>query len=268
MTRGGSDTSTTRDDEFVEALRRQGVLGPFVVTDWAAATDTGLVRKVNEDRWMADPALGFVLADGMGGHAGGEVAAELTVATTFAMLDQLAESTARIVVAHANRAVTDYGDRNALPKLGSTLCALAARRTHVVIVNVGDSRVYRWRTGEIEMLTTDHSVRAELMTAGVPLEEANRSHVRLDALTSFIGRRPELVPPFRVASFSVVNDDRFLLCSDGVHRQLTLDQIQSALGATSCRISVDRLIEGARAAGGFDNATAVVAKFEFEADPT
>lgn len=264
MGKRGPDTSRTQDDLFVEALRRQGVLGPFVVADWAAATDTGLVRPLNEDRWLADASRGFVLADGMGGHAGGAAAAELATKTTFDSLDRLAETTAGDLVKRANEAVTSYGDQHGIDKMGSTLCALAGRRTHVVIVNVGDSRIYRWRAGQVELLTRDHSVRAELLAAGIPLEAAIEANVRLDALTSFIGRRTELAPPFTVASFSILSDDRFLLCSDGVHRQVDLDRLESALGASSCQQTVDQLIGEARAAGGLDNATAIAVKFEYE----
>lgn len=255
------DTAGTADDEAVDELRRHGIVGPFAVADWAVLSDTGLRRPRNEDRWIADPAVGVVVADGMGGHAAGDVAAEAAARATFADLPGLREPGARDLVRRANAAVARAGAERGVERLGSTFVALAVHHNHVVIVHVGDSRAYRLRDGELEQLTRDHSVRAELEAAGVPLEAATQAHVRLDAVTSYLGHVTEPVPPFRVATFSVMAGDRFLLCSDGVHGSVGPDVILRALGTATCRGACHALIEAANAAGGSDNATAAVIEF-------
>ena len=166
------NTAQTEDDDLVEQLRGQGILGPFRVVDWAALSATGGRRQRNEDRALIDPAIGVVVADGMGGHPGGELAAEVTARFAFARLGGLREVSARELVEHANAEVVRAGDERGFARLGSTLVALAVHRNHVVVVNVGDSRAYRLRDGELEQLTRDHSVRAELDAAGIPLAAA------------------------------------------------------------------------------------------------
>lgn len=255
------DTSDTEDDVTVEALRRRGALGPFVIADWHADTDTGTTRTHNEDRWCGDPERGFVIADGIGGHAGGGEAADMAASCMFDSIEQLAETSARRLIDHVNRAVVEIGDRHGFDQLGSTLCVLAVRRTHAVVVSVGDSRAYRWRQGGLEQLTRDHSVRAELDAAGIPLQSAIDSNVRLDALTSFIGRRHEIAPAYSAVSYAVASGDRFLLCTDGIHDQVPFAEIERAMSAASSRASVDLLLELARTAGGRDNATAIAMSF-------
>jgi serine/threonine protein phosphatase PrpC len=258
------DTAPTEEDGLVDALRAQGILGPFRVADWGAQSDTGHRRERNEDRFRADPAIGVVVADGMGGHAGGELAADITTHVAFRLLAGLREAAARDLVERANAEVVRAGAEHGYERLGSTLVALAVHRNHVVVVNVGDSRAYRLRDGELELLTRDHSVRAELDAAGIPLAAAESAHVRLDALTAHIGQRSEFTPSYQAASFSVMAGDRFLMCTDGIHGQLTPDAMQQALGATTCAAACAALIEAAAAAGGRDNATAAV--FEFGAE--
>lgn len=257
------DTAPTEEDGLVDALRAQGILGPFRVADWSAQSDTGHRRERNEDRFRADPAIGVVVADGMGGHAGGALAADVTTHVAFRLLAGLREAAARDLVERANAEVVRAGAEHGYERLGSTLVALAVHRNQVVVVNVGDSRAYRLRDGELELLTRDHSVRAELDAAGIPLAAAESAHVRLDALTAHIGRS-EFTPSYQAASFSVMAGDRFLLCTDGIHGQLTPDAMQQALGAATCAAACAALIEAAAAAGGRDNATAAV--FEFGAE--
>ncbi len=259
------DSARTEDSELVDQLREQGILGPFVVSDWAGLTDTGRVRSHNEDRWLGDPDLGFVVADGMGGHAGGDVAADVAARCAFGWLGRLTEVTAPEMVYEANAAVLRAGADIGAPRLGSTLVALANRRNHVVVVGVGDSRVYRWRDGDAEQLTIDHSVRNELAAAGVAVEAAQEANVRLDALTAFIGQRSQFPPPLRAASFSVMAGDRFLLCSDGISGALDGTELARLMAAPTCHEAARGLIDAAAAAGGRDNATAVIA--EFTVDP-
>lgn len=255
------NTAPTEEDGLVDQLRRQGILGPFRISDWAGRSDRGLRREQNEDRLFGDASTGFAVADGMGGHAGGELAAEVAVKVAVERLPGLTEAGARELVDAANVAVVRAGVEHGLDRLGTTLVALVSEPSHVVVLSVGDSRVYRWRDDELEQLTVDHSVRNELLASGVPLESAAAANVRLDALTSFIGQRSEFSPACRVASFSIMTGDRFLLCTDGIHGQLEPGEIGRALASGDCAAAVTALIDGANQAGGRDNATAIVIEF-------
>ena len=256
------NTAPTEDHDLVDQLRGQGILGPFRVADWAALSATGSTRARNEDRTLIDPHIGAVVADGMGGHPGGELAADVTARVAFAHLRGLREATARALVDQATTEVVRAGATNGYHRLGSTLVALAVHRNHVVVLNVGDSRAYRLRDGELEQLTRDHSVRAELDAAGIPLATAEQARVRLDALTAHIGQRSDFAPVYQAASFSVMAGDRFLLCSDGGHGQGTAAAMRRARGAPTGAAACRALIAAADVAGGRDNATAAVLQFE------
>ena len=254
------DTTPTEEDGVLDQLRRDGILGPFAVTDWSAGSDVGLTRTANEDAWDVTNDRLFVVADGIGGHDGGALAARTAVETMTRFGDGMTEASGRELAARTNRAVVDAGLLAGIERLGTTLVALAAHRTHVVVLNAGDSRVYRVREGELEQLTRDHTVRNELLASGVPLEMAEQSRMRLDALTSFMGRDGDL-PTMQIASYSVMAGDRFLLCTDGIHGQIDPLAITAALDAESCEGVVRQLLQLARGRGGRDNATAIVVEF-------
>lgn len=258
------DTSPTEEDGVLAELRRDGLIGPFVVADWAADSDIGIVRSVNEDRWGVVGDVLFVVADGMGGHDAGSLAAATAVAAVERFGRSITEVTANELCDVVNQDVIAVGERNATPSLGTTLVVLGAHKNYVVVLSVGDSRVYRFRGGELEQLTTDHTVKNELLASGVAVDVAERSNLRLDALTSHIGRRSAGGIGRYIASFSVMDADRFLLCTDGVHGQLLPDRMAAAMSEVDCRAAVEALLREARGRGGSDNATAVVAEFRSE----
>jgi PPM family protein phosphatase len=257
------DSTSTEEDGLLDELRREGIIGPFVVSDWAADSDIGLVREENEDRWRVAGTT-FVVADGMGGQSAGALAAETAVEVAERFDGPLSEASAKELCALANGEVISAGDRFGVPTLGTTLVVLSAQRNFVVVLSVGDSRVYRLRAGELELLTRDHTVRNELLSSGVDLDVAERSNLRLDALTSYIGRRSDHPLVSHIASYSVMHGDRFLLCTDGVHGQLETEAIEQTMGATDCRSAVATLLRSARQVGGRDNSTAVVVEFRSE----
>ena len=264
--RPGEDTQPTEDDEVVDQLRRAGVLGPFRVSGWAARSHTGLVRTHNEDRWRERDNRLFVLADGMGGHDGGDVAAEVAVDEAVLACTELTDVSAPDTVARINRAVVDAGERDGFDRLGTTLVVLVTYENRAVVLNVGDSRAYRLRHGELEQLTEDHTVRNELAQAGVPLERVRESNLRLNALTTHIGRRSDDPIPYHVASYSLQAGDRYLLCSDGIHGLIGAPAIVDALDGGTCEASAEQLIDRALRAGGRDNATAMVIDVERSAE--
>lgn len=237
-----------------------GRRGPVAVTGWAGATDVGLTRSRNEDKWGHIGTRCFVVADGVGGAIAGELAAETAVGVMVHAETPLTEATAPELVAEANAAVLRAGQLGDCVGLASTLVAMGVHADSVVITHVGDSRAYRLRHGIVDALTTDHSVLNRLLAAGLAPDEIGASSpLRLDALTTYLGMDSDCVPD--VATVPVLAGDRLLLCSDGVYGQLTEDELLEALEIVDAPESVATMLEWANRAGGRDNATAVVVDF-------
>src|SRR5439155_13711225 len=199
--------------------------------DWAAASDPGRVRANNQDAAVAEEQL-FAVADGMGGHAAGEVASRVAVE---AMRANIGDGTLVDAVRHANRAVWERAaDDPTLRGMGTTLSAIALvddedGATCVHVVNVGDSRVYLLRDGELEQITEDHSLVAELEREGRLTAEEARVHPQLNILTRVLGNAPDVdVDEFPIDPF---RGDRFLLCSDGLFNEVRDDEIAAVLRA-------------------------------------
>ena len=253
----------TVDDALLDQLRRDGIIGPFAIDDWSSAVDVGLVRTHNEDRAYADPLGVFAVADGLGGRSGGALAADTAIAMVAAGAAGITEPAVGELLDRIRTAIIAVGRTAGHDQLGTTLVVLATHHNHVVIAGVGDSRAYRCRERELEQLTVDHDVRSELLASGVTAEQAAGSGLRLDALTAHLGPRAPHPVRSHVASYSVMAGDRFLLCTDGVHRQVPHDEVTSIVtGAGTCASGVDDLLAAARGAGGRDNAAAVLIQFE------
>lgn len=228
------------------------------VRDWGAATSIGLVRAANEDAWgMHGPV--FVVADGMGGHPGGDIAADETVRS---FLDGVEGSitdrrywTERVRT--INESVRTLGHQQGLTGLGSTLVAAIVADSTVTVINVGDSRAYRLRGNNLRELTRDQSVYAELIDAGLDIEFYRDRGYPLAGLTSYIGATQEVLR-VDVSAITIQRGDRLLLCSDGVHNQITSTVLTDALTSATCQNAAERLVRSADQVGGRDNATAVV----------
>jgi PPM family protein phosphatase len=225
---------------------------------WAAATDTGRARPGNEDAAVAEEGL-FAVADGMGGHVGGEVASRLAVETlrSSASTDGLVEA-----VRIANRAILERAtDDQALRGMGTTLCALALVEeddvTRVEVVNVGDSRAYLFRDGELEQITEDHNLVAQLEREGRLTPEEARVHPQRNIITRVLGNDPDVdVDSFPIDPF---RGDRFLLCSDGLFNEIEDDEIAAVLRTNrDPQETVDELVRRANERGGRDNITVVL----------
>jgi len=225
-------------------------------------THAGHERALNEDSLLvADPA--FVVADGMGGHAAGEVASGLAV-SAFAELagaGPVVPQRAVDLVAEANRRVVDAV--LAAPELagmGTTLAGLVrvvnGPREEVLVLNVGDSRVYRLRRGRLEQLTTDHSAVQELVSAGrITRAEAAR-HAQRNIVTRALG--VEGVTP-DVWFVDVEPGDRFVLATDGLTGEVDDEELAALCAANEQpQAAAEALVAGALLAGGRDNVTVVV----------
>jgi PPM family protein phosphatase len=240
----------------------------------AGVTDAGRVRSVNQDRYLIVANRMFVVADGMGGHRGGEVAAQMTVESLGARTGSI-HSTSDLVTCleKTNQAVLDRSnDDPELRGMGTTVTAVAlfkpeAKNPVVSIINVGDSRTYRMRAGELEQLTEDHSVVAELMRTGRLSPEEARGHRQRSVLTRAIGVEPELETD--TLEVLVNRDDRFLLCSDGLYTEVTDLKIAAVLRQLGDPADAAReLVRLALQNGGRDNVTVLIIDVHDERDPS
>jgi len=236
----------------------------------AARTDTGRVRKGNEDTLHADANKHrgiFIVADGMGGHAAGEIASEMAVQVVSRDLAELndlevegAPEQVGEALRSANRAVFER-TRRELEKtgMGTTVSALLLSDTHYIIGHVGDSRIYLVRDGEMKQLTRDHSLVQEQVDAGLLTPEQARRHPQSNVITRCVGMADEIEPD--VLEGEARMGDCFLLASDGLTGMVEDRRIQQLLSsrAAPARI-VDALIYEANNNGGNDNITAIVVR--------
>ncbi|HYZ10592.1 MAG TPA: Stp1/IreP family PP2C-type Ser/Thr phosphatase [Actinomycetota bacterium] len=223
----------------------------FVV---GARTDVGRVREGNEDSYMVHEAL-FAVADGMGGHQGGEVASKLALDTLLKATDGAALAQA---VQDANRAVFERaGSDPALAGMGTTLTAFLADRDTLRLAHVGDSRAYLLRDGELQRITTDHTVVEGLVEKGELTPHEASIHPQRSILTRAIGVEGEV--QVDQGSIDVLPGDRLLLCSDGLTGMVDDEHIHRILDERrDPQAAADALVEAANEAGGQDNVTAVV----------
>ncbi len=233
---------------------------------WASATDVGLVRSVNQDSLFVAEGL-FVVADGMGGHQGGEVASQVATQTLGGTIEgdegELTSGRELIErIQNANEAILAQGSADSsLRGMGTTVSAIAVldgfHGAILGVANVGDSRVYRLRDGSLEQITEDHSLVAELVRDGRLSEEEAEHHPRKNVLTRALG----ITSPVEVDLFEheVVAGDRFLICSDGLTNEVAHDDIAATLGSDdSLDDLAQRLVEMANDGGGRDNTTVVL----------
>ena len=232
---------------------------------WGAATDAGRIRETNEDSFVAESMV-FVVADGMGGHQAGEVASELAARTLRERLVAGAPSADVVVAAvvEANAAIFQTAHNNAAQRgMGTTLTAIAVlppsdeRPEQFAIVNVGDSRAYLARAGELTRATVDHSYVQELLATGHITELEARTHPRRNIVTRALGIEPSV----RVDSWvmPVVRGDRFMVCSDGLVDEVDDDEIHEIMDAhPQAQAAAEALVAAAVANGGRDNVTVIV----------
>jgi protein phosphatase len=228
---------------------------------WGLASDVGRVRSVNQDNALAIEGL-FAVADGMGGHRGGEVASEVAVR---ALQDRapLLSSVDLIEAIHlANDAILEqsHGDES-LRGMGTTLCVLALvdaeGEERLAVANVGDSRIYLFASGELEQMTDDHSLVAALVREGRITQEEAEDHPQRNILTRALGIDHQVsVDAWEVAPFV---GDRWVLCSDGLFNEVSVDQMAAVLRRLADPDDAAReLVRLANDGGGRDNITVLI----------
>jgi protein phosphatase len=235
--------------------------------EYGARTDQGRVRASNEDYFVAN--LGkriFLVADGMGGHAAGEIASRMTAekieevlsagSTAAGMEDLLrfAVEQANTSVHEAQKVQSDYRG------MGSTLTVLTVSDDSYSIAHVGDSRAYLLRDRDLIQLTQDHSLVWPLYKSGVITKDEISRNPRKNLITRSIGTQPQVEAD--VQTGSVLEGDLFLLCSDGLTDVLSDGHLSQTLlnGSADPQRLCDILIDAANAGGGPDNITAVLVR--------
>ena len=225
---------------------------------FGSRTDIGCVREHNEDSLCVAPPL-FVVADGMGGHAAGEVASEIAVEVISELAPQTLDADALCAaVEQANLAIIQAAHEGRGRRgMGTTCTAAMIEGQRLIIAQVGDSRAYLFHEGALSQLTRDHSLVAELVEAGEITPEEARFHPRRSAITRALGSDPRTSPD--LYDFSVSAGDRLLLCSDGLTSMLSDKEIADIMAkADDPQRCASRLVSAAIAAGGLDNVTVIV----------
>jgi serine/threonine protein phosphatase PrpC len=239
------------------------------IVEQVGRTDVGRQRSVNEDSLVLAPPF-FAVADGMGGARAGEVASAMAADAFEGETDsgEAPEAQLSRILREANRriydlAVTDESHRG----MGTTVTAAKVTGDEVSLGHVGDSRAYRLRDGELEQLTRDHSLVAELERSGQITPEAAEHHPQRSIITRALGPEPDV----QVDTYTVPGraGDVYLICSDGLTSMISDDELASILrSAGSLDEAADSLVRAANQSGGKDNITVVLFRLgEGEADP-
>jgi PPM family protein phosphatase len=229
-----------------------------------AESDIGRKRKRNEDACYHNDNLGlFIVADGMGGHRGGEQASKVAVSTACATYrDQKAKkfSTAFCLEQAFNKAAQkvyqDSMTNSDLRKMGTTLSALAIEKNRGYIAHIGDSRIYRVRDSQIKQLTSDHSLVNEQVQAGIMSQEEARISSLRNIITRAIGHSESICADH--FSFFIAPGDIFLLCTDGLNNMLLDSEILTIISNFPSNKAIRQLILEANRKGGEDNITVIL----------
>jgi protein phosphatase len=241
----------------------------------AGRTDVGIIRSGNEDSYLMVPDRGiFVVADGMGGHAAGEVASEMAVrfvardlGSLKGLSDDLVAERMRVSIRTANNAIfqrtlTEHDKRG----MGTTVTALVLYETRFLIGQVGDSRCYLLREGRLTQITKDHSYVQEQVDAGYLTPEQARAHPYSNVITRCVGANSDVMPDVYVGA--VRPKDVFLLASDGLTGMLEDHQLAEVLHADRMpQEQVDDLVSEANRHGGLDNITAIIVRIDSVEQP-
>jgi serine/threonine protein phosphatase PrpC len=236
----------------------------------AARTDVGVVRSGNEDNYLmlADRGI-FIVADGMGGHAAGEVASEMAVriiSREIGSLRGLSDRDGAERFSHAIRSANDAIFSRTLSEhdkrgMGTTVTALVLQPKRYLIGQVGDSRAYLLRNGKFVQLTKDHSYVQEQVDAGLLTPEQARVHPYSNVITRCVGAGMEVTPDIYTGALE--EGDVVLLASDGLTGMLEDEQLTRILQSEGGpQRWVDRLITEANRRGGLDNITAIVVRID------
>jgi len=244
----------------------------------AMLSDPGRVRASNEDAVVFFAGeeseldafdLVAAVADGMGGHAAGEVASALALATLRKVLKEARAGPPQALadaLSEANRAIRAHArDHPETEGMGTTCTAALVRGDALWIGHIGDSRAYLWRDGALAQLSEDHTLSAQLLRDGAIGEHETAATAGL--LLRALGAADEVEPMLTASGLALQRDDRLLLCSDGLHGVVTDEEMRAALQTDDPRLACESLIKAAIAAGAPDNVSVGVFRFHEQAEP-
>ena len=235
-----------------------------------ATSDVGKVRELNEDYFSVsypeDAIQLFVLADGMGGYNGGEIASQLAVnsvknyiSSNFENAKQTREELLELVKSasqYANMVVYEKSQSSEeLKKMGTTLDICLIYQGKAYIAHIGDSRIYRYRKGFFRKLTKDHTYVQELVDVGKITKEESINHPEKNMLMKALGVAPFIEPDVMIKGF--MKDDIYLMCSDGLTNMVSEDNIRRIIDENPVD-STKLLVQAANDGGGVDNVTAII----------
>lgn len=243
-------------------------------------SDIGRVRQNNEDIWAQLPEIGFfILADGMGGHQAGEVAAREAVSSLCRVIKKKlsaeealslsdTKELMRRAIRNVNSTIHKMSKMSAdLRGMGTTLCCLLFHRDGLIIAHVGDSRIYQFRNQKLRQLTKDHSLLRELVEQGHIDEQQADDFLYKNIITKAIGTESKVEPS--VEQQSISNNDIYMMCSDGLSDLLTHREIEEILNShAAIDDAAQTFISEANKKGGSDNITVVIVKVEGVDDAT
>lgn len=228
-------------------------------------TDTGVLRTVNQDDYYIDPeGRFFIVADGMGGHAGGQEASKIATMQIRAYLEEQWESSSpanvllQQALIQANQSIIE--DQRTNPEreeMGTTVVVMLFRQGEAWCAHVGDSRLYRWRDSQLEQITEDHTWVGRALKLGELTAEQAKKHPYRHILSQCLGR--EDIYQIAIQQLDERAGDRWLLCSDGLTEEVSDEYLSSYLQShDNCEELVSKLVEAAKQAGGSDNITVIV----------
>ena len=240
----------------------------------AMLTDPGCVRDHNEDsiafvrpgrNYQSEKGLLAIVADGMGGHQAGEYASRLAVDAIsqfyYADTDRKAPQDLLHSMQEANsRIYREAATDSSLQGMGTTATALALRQGKAYFAHVGDSRMYRLRDEVIELLTEDHTLLMALLKDGAITEEQAKTFPDRHVITRALGSHPEVEVMSPEKGIELKVDDRFILCSDGLHDLVSSDDIRRALFGRTVQSACESLVELAKNRGGHDNISVIIVR--------
>lgn len=234
--------------------------GRVLALQWYGATDTGRRRDTNQDSFFAEFPL-FIVADGMGGHVGGEIASSHTTDRLGALAGHsVTRASIEEALAHAVHDIAGHPDATE-EGTGTTVTGVFLdaedEEPSWLTLNIGDSRVYLLRDGVLVQATTDHSVVQELLSAGKISEEEAENHPYGNVITRAVGAVDGAIPDY--VRVDIRDGDRFVICSDGLTKELTDYGIRHFLEHNADpRTAVEGMLEAALDNGGRDNVTIIV----------
>ncbi len=231
-------------------------------------SDKGMVRSANQDAYHIDPeGRFFIVADGMGGHAGGEEASRIAIEVIQAYLNQQWETEpdsknllAQSFIAANDAIVADQEKNSQRSDMGTTVVAVAFREDAVWSAHVGDSRLYRLREGKLDRITEDDTWVARAMKLGQLSADEAKVHPLRHVLSHCLGRRD--LRQINIQTQDIQPGDRILLCSDGLTEEVPHDEIAIHLQAETGELAGQALVDAAKQHGGSDNITIIIATIE------